>query len=228
VTCQDVREDAAVAILTRAPIPPTVNSHLRDCPGCQDEITPLLPLPGLLAAVSEEELAAVELPDEHLLARMLSAADEIRARRRRTHLLVAAAAVVALALPAGVLIYQGGTPRNDSPSVEADRGGVEPVTVKRSAKSPATGVFGKVWLTPASWGSDLTFAIRGVPAGEQCSLVVVSRGGARESAARWRADYRGTARVSGAVSAAVPDIERIDVVAGDGNVLLRVPVGSVD
>ena len=217
MSCQDIREGAATALLTSSAYPQPVEEHLRNCHSCRDEVTALCPLPALLGTISDVEREAIEPPDEQLLVRVLRAAAEVRdrRRRRRVKLLSAAAAAALIGLPLGALIHNA-----------TDTSAVAPVAIQRIASDPTSGVLGKVWLTPASWGSDLTFAIRGIPTGARCSLVVVTRGGGRETAATWRAEYAGTARISGAVTAAPSEIERIDVIADQGGVLLRLPVAA--
>ena len=83
MTCEQVREAAAVRLLTGGPPDPEVEAHVADCVGCRAELDQLAPLPGLLAMASTavEQLQAPP-PDDALLERLLSAAAAERHRRR--------------------------------------------------------------------------------------------------------------------------------------------------
>jgi hypothetical protein len=223
VTCTSVREDAATALLTGAAYDTSTADHLKQCDACRGDLESLDVLPALMAEAVDPTITLS--PDGALpVDRLLEAAAQIQSRRRRrTVLAAAAAAVVLMALPAAlILVREPATPPNaattqgTSPST--------PVSVQREASNESTGVEGKVTLKAAAWGSDLTFALRGVPAGTECTLVVVSASGSRESAARWNADYEGTAHVTGAVSTPLAEIDHVDVTTQDGSVILSVPV----
>jgi len=223
VTCTSVREDAATALLTGATYDTSTADHLNRCDACRGDLESLDVLPALLAQAVDPTITLSPggaLP----IDRLLEAAAQIQSRRRRRAVLAAAAAaVVLLALPAALLLGRGPA----APPTAATTQGAStstPVAVQREASNERTGVEGKVTLKAAAWGSDLTFALRGVPAGTECTLVVVSADGTRESAARWHADYEGTAHVSGAVSTPLAEIDHVDVTTQDGSVVLSVPV----
>jgi hypothetical protein len=197
--------------------------HLTECDACRRDFESLEVLPALLAEAVDPTITLK--PDGALpIDRLLAAAAQIQSRRRRRFVLAtAAAAVVLMALPAALLLGRG----PDTPPTATTTQGTgmsTPDSVQRQVSNKSTGVEGKVTLKAATWGSDLTFALRGVPAGTQCTLVVVSADGRRESAARWQADYEGTAHVTGAVSTPLAEIDHIDVATQDGSVILSVPV----
>src|SRR5207245_3527300 len=54
-----------------------------------------------------------------------------------------------------------------------------------AAADPATGVTGVVGIEQRGFGTHVAVELRGVRGPLQCSLVVVSRSGARETAATW-------------------------------------------
>jgi len=222
VTCESVREDAAVAVLTRKPLTDEAQAHLAGCPSCQAELADLAVLPPLLAsaATNIEQLEAGR-PGDALLERLLAAAsDERRDRRRMSRIVAVAAAVLLVLVPAGAW---GWSHLRGSVAVVAAH------SVDTSASDPATGVSARVQLAPARWGSTLTMSVKGVREGTRCTLVVVTSSGARQTAATWQADssYVGPAVVSGTVAADVTSIARVDVVDDQsGRVLLHVPVNG--
>jgi hypothetical protein len=175
-------------------------------------------LPDLLETVSDVGPERAEAPDRALLDRILVAAAASRAQRRRRALLAAAAAVL-VAVPAGMglqaALVRDATPPPPPSAPEAQ----SPL----SGANPSTGVSGEGWVAVTPTGSQVSLAIRGVPAGQRCRLLVVAADGRSEQAAVWRADYAGTARVSGEVALPIAQMKWVDVVAR-GAVLLRVPV----
>ena len=74
MNCQDVREAASVALLTRAPEPGVVSEHLADCAACREELAELSPLVGLLSLAPD--VPASTPPDEFCLLYTSDAADE--------------------------------------------------------------------------------------------------------------------------------------------------------
>ncbi len=219
MTCEQVREEAAVRLLTGGPPDPEVEAHLAGCDTCRDEVTRLLPLPGLLAgAVTQVGLMDEPPPGDALLERLLAAAAAERRRRRARVWTVAAASVAAvavLAVPTTVVLLH----RSDTQAV-ASAG-----QVRASATDATSGVSGEVTLGPSSWGSAVTLKVTGVRAGTSCTVVVVTKDGTRQTAATWWAQYPGPATVEGTVAAALPAIDRVDLVdTASGGVLLALPV----
>ncbi|MCZ3387594.1 MAG: hypothetical protein LH645_00360 [Actinomycetia bacterium] len=229
MTCTSMREDAATALLTGDALAAATADHLSRCVACRRDIDSLEGLPALLALLGWAADPTITLsPDAQLpIDRLLEAAARIQVRRRRrTVLAVAAAAAVLVVLPTALFLSRDPATPPTAATSEGTGTATPAVSVQRSASNQSTGVEGEVTLNATSVGSDLTFALRGVPPGTECTLVVVSADGSRESAARWLADYEGTAHVSGAVSTPLADIDHVDVKTRDGPVVLRVPVSS--
>jgi predicted anti-sigma-YlaC factor YlaD len=214
MSCESVREAAAVALLTREPLDADVREHLAGCAGCRDEVAQLGELPPLLDDAAEAFAASDTVAPSGLLDRMLAAAADRRAARRRrtlraTVLAAAAAVVVLILVPGGAYVW---SQHNAVPGFHG------------SATSSASGVTAQLDLRPADVGTSLSMSISGVHPGTECTLVVHTKDGGSQTAATWAASYTGTAHVSGTVAAAVPTVSSVDVVdQATGAVLVQVP-----
>jgi hypothetical protein len=187
-------------------------AHLARCAECRRELEGLMPLPGYLARLAPDEVAALEhvaRPPAGLLTRLRATQAVSRTRLRRQRLAVAAA--LAVALVAGVLAAGRGTggPAQVTRAIAADRG---------------TGVRAEVDVTPRPSGTGLTLRMRGATPGERCRLVVLGRDGRRDVAATWTATYRGSADVTGTTAIPQADVSALDVVTSAGRRLVHIPV----
>ena len=221
MTCETVREAGALGLLTGSPPDPEVQRHLDGCPACRDELSELAALPGLLAgAAIQVGLMNEPPPGDALLERLLAAASAERWSRRHRIRLVAVSSVAALAVvlvPTAVVLASRSNP---APVVAAG-------TVHARATDPASGIVGDVTLARSAWGSAVTLDVSGVPTGTSCTVVVITRDGARETASTWWKQYPGPVTVDGTVAADLPAIARVDLVeTGSGKVLLQLPVPS--
>jgi predicted anti-sigma-YlaC factor YlaD len=201
MTCQQVREEAAVALLTGVELGASGREHLRGCEACRLEIDGLVPLPQLLALAAP--VGAV-VPDELLLRRVLVSAARERRARRRWGLLVAVAAVALLVVPLA-WFASGRVPEAANPSAPSG-----PV-VTASGTDASTGVVGTVEVRPSALGSALTMSVHGVAPGTRCALVVVDMTGASSTVTTWQADYQGTAEVEGQVSTPLAEISAVEL-----------------
>jgi hypothetical protein len=229
VTCDEALESASVALLTGESMDEPVQTHLAGCERCRQELARLAPLPAVLGRLSRDDLdvlrpadsgaepaTAGSPPGPALLDRLLAAAARERRARRARVLAVAAAAVLVLVVPLGVW----GIVRLNQSTAPVVATGTD--TVSWSATDASTGISGKAKIWKSAWGSGLTVSVSGVPSGTRCTIVVVTKDGARQTAASWQASYAGTAQVQGNVAAPVSTIARIDIVDENGKVLLRI------
>jgi hypothetical protein len=155
-------------------------------------------------------------PSPSFQERVVAAGRVTRARHRR-RLVVAlgtAAAVIAAALLVPALLG-GGEP---TPHPAASRS----IVVDRT--DPRTSVYANVTLDREDSGTQLTLVLGGVRPGEHCRLVARNAAGREETAASWVATYTGTASVTGTTSFPRKSITSLQVVRGDGVVLVSLPV----
>lgn len=195
-----------------------VRAHLTTCPECRATLREIEGLPPLMAQVPAPDArprVAAEAPGELAFRRFQhrAAATRPRARSqgpsggrpRRWALAAAAAAVVGVAGGIG--------------GVVATLGPAAPTAV--SATSGA--IHARAELTASSGGTTIDLALGGVPSGQRCELVAVSRDGRWETASEWRATYTGTAHVVSAVTMKPQDIRRLLIRTPDGRTLLSMP-----
>jgi hypothetical protein len=231
-----------------------LEAHLETCAICGAELDRLAPLPGLLSRLTPDEAQVLEAAElgpgplepaeagatetpERLLqpAPAYSAAPVERppapahsaapleralfavARERRRSRLVRAAAVAAAVLLAAVALVGG-------PLLGGDDGGDRRAPLTAAAADLQTGVHGSAELTREPWGTRVELSLGGVRPGERCRLIARAVGGRSEVAATWRADYRGTAEVPGAVAIPADRLASLDVISAGDRLLVRMPV----
>lgn len=156
-----------------------VDEHLADCAPCRRNWEELREMTDLLGEVPPEAFLDGPPEGDLVLQRTLrQMRAETAARRRRRRLTVVAAAAVALAavLGGGVVVGRATAPE----TVLA-----QPPAGARVLQGGSGGITMAATLTPATGWVRLTATVRGIPAGEICDLVVVSRDGTREVAGSW-------------------------------------------
>jgi len=208
--CQAIRLELGAYVLGAldAPERARVAAHLARCVGCSQELARLAPLPDLLAEVSMAQLDGEGDGATRGAERLL--AELARIRRRRRRMAAAILAACAVAVLGGVGLSRALAP-----------GGAHATVV--AATSPATHVSGRVALVATPEGSRIQVGLAGVRPGTRCELVVVDATGRHEVAATWRANYDGTAAVTGASAMTPTQITQMLVVAQPGPTLLVFP-----
>ena len=176
-----------------------VRRHVGQCELCRDEERELWFTASMLAMLRPEDLHDLEVLEEPAAPR--------RRPARRTVLLVAAALLAAVSVPAVRALDHPG------PSASVVR-----------ATDPATHVRAAVTLAPAKDGTRLQLSLSGVYPRGWCSLVARSRDGRTDTAATWRADATGSADVAGTTAIPTSRLSELDVVTDAGRVLVRIPV----
>jgi hypothetical protein len=196
-----------------------VEAHLAGCGRCAAEMAELAVLPGLLHRVGSD-VAASGLPPvpPSFQDRVLTAARVARARRRRRMVLGATAGAAVAAVLAAVLLLPGLGGNDDGSSPSAGR----PVVVEST--DPQTDVHARVDLAAEDSGTELTLVLSGVAPGERCRLVAHNTDGSSETAASWVATYTGSASVTGTTSFPRETITSLQIIRGDGKVLVSMPV----
>ena len=207
-------------------------AHLAECPRCEQAVTELGTLPGLLARVPEADAEALTAlpgdagPPPYLGERAVAAARAERVERvaqrgrwRRHRVLVAvagAAAALVLGLAVPWALHDGAEPGTTTAAVRL----TPVVDVPLSAQ---------VRLTDEGWGTrvDMVCHYEGEygPA-RSYSLYVIDREGRAGLVSTWRAAPGQTARTSGSTDLAVDDIAGLELRGSSGNVLLSAPVDA--
>jgi hypothetical protein len=159
-----------------------VDQHLATCPWCQEELTGLAGLPGLLHRVppdvalrawTDDPGGSPPGPPVDTLIHRVSA---IRRWRRLTA--AAAALVIGLAVATGLHVLQG-----HPASTTAATG--PRWTDTDTGASTTTGARATVRYAAQSWGTELEAQITGVPAGTRCQLRVSAAHGQDIAAGGW-------------------------------------------
>lgn len=103
-----------------------------------------------------------------------------------------------------------------------------PVAARAALTAPAgpggrpDGPSGTADLTATRQGSAVAVRVWGIPAGQRCALVLVTRNGVRQQVATWVASYAGGAQVSTVTELAPSEVGSVLVEALDGGrTLLR-------
>ncbi|WP_427917232.1 zf-HC2 domain-containing protein [Streptomyces sp. cg40] len=203
----------------------TVDEHVASCDRCREELDGLREMGSALGDVPPE--AFLDGPPEGgdlLLQRTLRQVRNERdsAFRRRGTLLAAVAVVAAAAvLGGGVLIGRSmGTagevagPPQSSVSAPAT---LPPAGTKVASGTSAAGGRMTVRVTPAASWVRVNASVAGIPVGEHCRLVVVSKDGHREIAGSWVvADQDKGANLDGSADVPVDDVSKIVVENAQG------------
>jgi hypothetical protein len=156
-----------------------VERHLEQCAQCRAEWEDLRDMPRTLDELPDEALLEGPPEDDMVLHRALR---EIRAERAAEHRRrvwtrgIAAVAVGAALLGGGIAAGQALAP--SAPTTQVAAGA-------RSAQVTQGAVTAAVTVTPANGWVRLAANVKGVPAGEHCTLLVVAKDGTEEVAGGW-------------------------------------------
>jgi anti-sigma factor RsiW len=220
MSCQQVREDMAVMLLTGV-ADQQVDEHLAQCPGCRQEHDDLRAVVDLMVYAPAPEPAVVPVGDIALQRLLGAAARERRRRRRLTVLSAVAAVVLLLIVPFGVLAAHLGQSSGVPPAVAVAH------PTQFHATNQQTGVTALAALTPSAAGTDIDLSVTGVAPMTTCSLVAVQRAGPSRVLLTWQATYRGSAQVRTGVAVPMAQISRLELVdVANGHLLVSVPITS--
>jgi putative zinc finger protein len=219
VTCPFARNDAAYVLGALEPEERhQYEEHLRECPFCSGGVRELAGLPGLLARLPADQVAALprdggmdsELP-ETLLPGLLR---EVRRDRRRTRLrmgLVTGAVAASLAVGATVAVQHldtGGPPRPGR-TVALDPVG------NQSAH-------GSVQLSSWAWGTTIRVTCHSAytSSSEIYTLYVTDRAGAEFPVSSWRSSQPDVT-VPGGIALPMNDVVEFRVKDGNQTVVMQ-------
>lgn len=223
----------------------TLEEHTAECEECRMELTALQEMEAALGEVPPE--AFLEGPPEDgdlLLQRTLRQvrAEQASIWRRRSLAVGLGAAASAAILFLGGYVAGGNDPGNATaapPSTPSTAPSTTPPSASPSTSSspPQEGVrvaaatdsgtksSMTVELTPASGWVRVNASVTGVPSGERCRLVVVSKDGHRETAASWivssgpapsASPRPGEGGLNGSAAVAPDEVESVIVVNDQG------------
>jgi RNA polymerase sigma-70 factor (ECF subfamily) len=199
----------------------SVRAHLDGCAPCRREVEDLREMEQALGELPPEAFLEGPPPGGDLLLRRTI--DEVRREhhrqtwRNRALLATAAALAVVVALGGGAWLGRStATPE----AVATTPAGTRTAAVTDAA----TGVTMSAEVIPAAGWVRVHAVVSGVPAGEQCRLVVVAADGSREQAGSWLAAASGTTTVDGAALMAPADVTAVLAETYAGQILVTIPV----
>ncbi|HEY4457499.1 MAG TPA: zf-HC2 domain-containing protein [Pseudonocardiaceae bacterium] len=201
-----------------------VAEHLVECADCRAQFDELKSMRDVLGEIPPE--AFLEGPPEDadlLLPRILRRINQEKAAKRRRHALTigaAAAAVALAALGGGVLIGRGS---DAQPTVSATGPATAQVPGTKQLTGSNSGAKLAATVVPANGWVWVHASVSGLPPGEKCRLVVVSRTGDTEIAGSWLslANPATTAKLDGTALVAPADVAAVEVQNLAGHVFVR-------
>ncbi|MGW2271024.1 anti-sigma factor family protein [Streptomyces yangpuensis] len=215
-----------------------IEGHMSGCVQCREEVAALREMEAALGEVPEE--AFLDGPPQGgdlLLQRTLRQMRGERAgaaRRRAGFTGLAVAASLAAVFWAGTQLGAGdpepvALPVPPSPTASADPSPPPKGTTLHSATDAGTGARMTVQMTPATKWVRLRAAVTGVPQGERCRLIVVSKDGKRTTAGSWVVGSQENGEAKGAGLDGSAAVDRADVKAvlvenESGRTFVSVPV----
>jgi hypothetical protein len=201
-----------------------VAEHLVECADCRAQFDELKSMREVLGEIPPE--AFLDGPPEDadlLLPRILRRIDQEKAAKRRKRALTVSAAAAAVALAAlggGILI---GRDSDAQPTVSAAGPATARVPGTQQLTGSDAGAKLAATVVPADGWVWVHASVSGLPPGQKCRLVVVSRTGDTEIAGSWLslANPASTARLDGTALVAPADVAAVEVQNLAGHVFVR-------
>lgn len=227
-------------------------AHLATCEWCAQQLDELAGMEPMLAALADlpgsgspaigESLSAK--PSPRLVNKLVDEVAERRAqKRRRSFYMVAAAAALIVGGPFAAVAASGGDSGgggngpNRTVAANPAKDLFNSIETKVSGTDSSTGVTATVALSQKLWGTETAVEVKGVKGPLKCSMIFVSKGGERETAASWSVpkwgygipdakteQARNPLYVSGGVSMSPDDVDHVEIMDFDGNKLAEVDV----
>jgi anti-sigma factor RsiW len=212
-----------------------VESHLAACGWCTNELRELRQVTALLEGMPPEVLLDGPPDGSDLLLRRTVRQIRREGRRGRRVLGAAAAVLVGAAGVAGGFAYgqqsassvvaiEQQPPEPPAPQQPAPEQPAPVNALVATATDADTGAEATVTVTPAAGYVRVSAEVEGVPPGERCHMVVVTKDGDREVAFKWITGDGNGEPLSGPALVAVDDIASIDVETEGGRSFVSVPL----
>ncbi|GAA0382165.1 zf-HC2 domain-containing protein [Micromonospora gifhornensis] len=201
--------------------------HLVDCPACQQSISEIAVLPGLLGRLDPTSLEQFLPPPENpRVPELLSVARERRRRERQANRL--RYAVIGLAAAALALVVGFGTatmlpgPETNAPLAQVRMVQMRPV-------AGTVPLHAEIGLTGTNWGTEVTMTCgyderSGYGKANAFRLVAHAADGSQEQIGSWLAAPGDDLRISGATRFTNAELVRLELVRADGTVVLAYDV----
>jgi hypothetical protein len=203
----------------------TVAAHLESCAECRAQVDELNDLRDVLGEVPPETFldGPPEGGDLVLQRTLRQVRAEKESGRRNRNLLIGAAAAVAVALALGGGVVLGQTNRSTTvallpPPLTSSPSPVVPGTRHMSGVSGGMRI--NVTITPAVGWVRLNASVTGLPVGQKCKLIVVSKTGRTEVAGSWLVSRKAAANgtnLDGAVLIPMDQVQSVEVRNFDGH-----------
>jgi hypothetical protein len=201
-----------------------VDAHLSTCAECLGEADGLAPVPELLQRLPADRTAPpLEQPTRAGLEAFLRRA---RPRRPWPKVLTSVCVVAVVLAVVFALAVRAGRPPQAQPagsapaSVSSSLPGSAPGgTVVEFMPAGGSGLAGRATLTARQWGVSVALELTGLPGNGPFVLHVLGRGGQAEQAACWGRTATASARVTGASSIQLSNVDAVTVSDRDGHLL---------
>jgi Putative zinc-finger len=186
--------------------------HLRNCAACRAEYEDLIPVPHWLSRMNPADgMPPRQPPDrpppEPARPRQRFARQRFARQRFAQRRLAAAGTVIAAVAIAVITALSAHHPAGPG----------------FHAADPRTGVSGQATLRGTPTGTQISLALTGLPAGQHCILVTVSRTGTAV-AGTWTAETDGTAEITGATAIPLGRLIALRIDAPTDRLLLNIPL----
>lgn len=210
-----------------------VDAHLAECEICRADVVELEAVKDVLEDIPREALLHGP-PDADLVLQhtLRQVREEVSGatRRRWVPAVAAAAVLLAGALGGGVALGRGTAPEQVAqvpPSPAPTVSPLPPKTFVGTKVEASTGVTMTARVTPAAGWVRLNATVDGIPAGEDCRLIVVGSGGEREIAGGWivspQGEQNGT-NLDGSAAVAIDDVVAVEVQNTAGKTFVTLPL----
>ncbi len=226
--CEFAYDDGAYVLGALAPADRAAyERHLVDCPACQQSVSEIAVLPGLLGRLDPASLEQfLPAPENPRVPELLDAARERRRRERQANRLRyavtgLAAAAFALVVGFGVAMTLPGQP-GTSPVAQVRMVEMEPV-------AGTVPVHAEIGLTGTDWGTQVTMHCgyderAGYAQAHAFLLVAHAADGTKEQIGSWRAAPGDDLRITGATRFTNAELVRLELLRADGTPVLAYDV----